>query len=76
MKITIGPLGFLGGLFILLKMMNFIQWSWLWVLSPFLIALGIPLLLVLSVLLMIFLYSLIFLWQKGLLMLQYKLNRE
>ena len=52
MKITIGPLGFLGGLFILLKMAHFIQWSWLWVLSPFLIVLGVSSLRIVSLFLL------------------------
>ena len=32
---VIGFLGLLGGLFIALKLMGYISWSWLWVASPF-----------------------------------------
>lgn len=43
----IGILGFLGLIFITLKLCGVINWSWLWVLAPF----WLPLTIVLSVLL-------------------------
>jgi len=45
MKITIGPLGVLCILFILLKLAGAIAWSWWWVLSPVLIPLGVAVIL-------------------------------
>ena len=35
------PLGILGLIFITLKLTGYITWSWLWVLSPFWIPIGI-----------------------------------
>lgn len=37
----IGVLGALGVAFIVLKLMNYINWSWWWVLAPFWAPLGI-----------------------------------
>jgi membrane protein YdbS with pleckstrin-like domain len=47
---TTGGIGFFGALtiaFIILKLMNVISWSWLWVLSPIWISIGIVFVLVL-----------------------------
>lgn len=35
MKIELGCVSTLGIVFIILKLLNVINWSWLWVLSPF-----------------------------------------
>ena len=40
----IGVTGLLGVAFIVLKLVGIINWSWLWVLSPFWISLGLTLL--------------------------------
>lgn len=40
-KINISIIGLLGIAFIVLKLCNVINWSWIWVLAPFWIPLGI-----------------------------------
>lgn len=53
-----GGIGFVGVLtiaFIVLKLMGVINWSWLWVLSPIWISLGIALLIIAAVLIVAFL---------------------
>ena len=47
----IGLLGLLGIVFIILKLTNFITWSWWWVLSPF----WLPITIVVTIVLLIFL---------------------
>jgi hypothetical protein len=47
-------LGILGLIFITLKLTGYITWSWLWVLSPFWIPLGIAVLIFLIVFLFAF----------------------
>lgn len=55
---TRGGIGFLGALqilFIALKLMDFIDWTWFWVLAPTIL----PLIFMLAVLLVVFLGSII-----------------
>lgn len=49
--------GILGLIFITLKLTGHIAWSWLWVLSPFWIPLGLALLIFLIVFLFVFFES-------------------
>lgn len=42
----IGATGLLGVAFIVLKLCHVIEWSWLWVLSPFWISLGIAIIVI------------------------------
>lgn len=56
MKETSGGIGFAGLLtivFIVLKLTDVIQWSWLWVLSPLWISLALSILLFLTVLIIL-----------------------
>ena len=48
-------LGFLGLIFITLKLTGYINWSWLWVLSPF----WIPFAIALFVFIVVFLFTLL-----------------
>jgi len=54
-KIEIGFAGLLTILFIALKLCEVIDWSWLWVLSPLWISLGLYVIIVLIVLIILWL---------------------
>ena len=45
-NIGIGVTGLIGVAFIVLKLCHVIEWSWLWVLSPFWISLGIAIIVI------------------------------
>lgn len=44
----IGVTGLIGVAFIVLKLVGIINWSWLWVLSPFWISAGLALLIIIA----------------------------